>query len=199
MDEAFWALGRGTGVVGLALFSLAVVLGITVRSGRPAAGLPRFGLARLHRDVAVLATAFIGIHIVSLFFDSYAQLQLVDLVLPFLAAYQPFWLGLGTLAVDLTLAVVITALLRHRIGARAFRAVHWTTYLLWPLSVAHGIGAGTDAAQPWFLIVVGVCCAAVLGAAAWRLTTSFRSPQPDATARPETAATRRLTSSEISS
>lgn len=105
MDEALWALGRGTGVVGLALFSLALVLGITVRSGRSAAGLPKFGVARLHRDVALLATVFVGIHIVSLLFDSYAQLQLVDLVVPFLAAYQPFWLGLGTLAVDLTLAV----------------------------------------------------------------------------------------------
>ncbi|RLK52547.1 ferric reductase-like transmembrane domain-containing protein [Microbacterium telephonicum] len=199
MDEALWALGRGTGVIGLALFSLALVLGITVRSGRSAAGLPKFGVARLHRDVALLAMVFIGIHILSLFFDSYAQLQLVDLAVPFLAAYQPFWLGLGTLAADLTLAVVVTALLRHRIGARAFRAVHWATYLLWPLSVAHGIGAGTDAAEPWFLIVVGVCCAAVLGAVAWRVTARFRRPQPVTPARIKTAATRRLASSEVSS
>lgn len=174
MDEALWALGRGTGVVGLVLFSLAVVLGITVRAGRGAAGLPRFGIARLHRDVALLATAFIGIHMVSLLFDSYAQLNVIDLVLPFLAEYRPFWLGLGTLAVDIVLAVVVTALLRHRIGARVFRTVHAGTYVLWPISVAHAVGAGTDAGEPWFLVVVVTCCAAVVAAVSWRVTGRFR-------------------------
>ncbi|MFI8632882.1 ferric reductase-like transmembrane domain-containing protein [Microbacterium sp. NPDC077663] len=176
MDEAMWALGRGTGVVGLVMFSLALVLGITVRGGRAAVGLPRFGVARLHRDVALMATAFIGIHLVSLFFDSYAQLDLVDVVLPFLAEYRPLWLGLGTLAVDIALAVVVTALLRHRIGARAFRVVHFGTYLLWPLAVAHAVGAGTDAAEPWFLVTTAVCVVAVVSAVLWRLSFRLRNP-----------------------
>lgn len=176
MDDALWALGRGTGIVGLLLFTLSVVLGIVVRGGRSVAGLPRFGVARVHRDVALLATAFIGIHLISLLFDSYAQLRLVDLVLPFLASYRPFWLGLGTLAIDLVIAVVVTALLRRRIGARAFRIVHWGTYVLWPIAVAHAIGSGTDAGRPWFLAIVGVCGAAVVGAIGWRLSARFRTP-----------------------
>lgn len=180
MDEALWALGRGTGVVGLVLFSLALVLGVTVRAGAPVPGLGRFGAARLHRDVALLASAFIGIHLVSLLFDSYAQLDLVDLVFPFLASYRPVWLGLGTLAVDLTIAVVITALLRHRLGARVFRAVHVGTYLLWPLAFAHAIGAGSDSGEPWFLVVAGACAVAVAAAVARRLilrSREGRSPQ----------------------
>lgn len=184
MDEAMWALGRGTGVVGVVLFSLALVLGITVRGGRAAAGLPRFGVARLHRDVAVMATVFIGIHLVSLLFDSYAQLDLVDVAVPFLADYRPLWLGLGTLAVDITVAVVITALLRHRIGARAFRVVHLGTYLLWPLAVVHAIGAGTDAAEPWFLVTTAVCVVTVVSAVVWRLSFRLRDrivPAPAAT------------------
>ncbi|QCQ17614.1 ferric reductase-like transmembrane domain-containing protein [Microbacterium sp. RG1] len=174
MDEALWALGRGTGVVGLVLFTLAVVLGIVVRGGRAAVGLPRFGIARLHRDVALMATVFIGIHIVSLLFDSYAQLNLVDLLVPFLATYRPFWLGLGTVAVDLVIAVIATALLRHRIGSRAFRVVHFGTYLLWPISLAHAIGAGTDGTQAWFIALAGVCASAVGVAVAWRLSPRFR-------------------------
>jgi predicted ferric reductase len=176
MDEALWALGRGTGIVGLILFTVSVVLGITVRGGRPLAGLPRFGVARLHRDVALLATTFIGIHLVSLLFDSYAQLKLVDVVLPFLASYRPFWLGLGTLAIDLVVAVVATALLRRRIGVKAFRVVHWATYALWPIAVAHAVGSGTDAARPWFLAIIAVCSAMVLGALGWRLSARFRIP-----------------------
>lgn len=174
MDEALWALGRGTGVVGLVLFSLALVLGVTVRAGAQLPGLGRFGVARLHRDVALLASAFIGIHLVSLLFDSYAQLDLVDLVLPFFASYRPMWLGLGTLAIDITIAVVITALLRHRVGARVFRVIHFGTYLLWPLALVHAIGAGTDSGEPWFLGTAAVCTVAVVVAVARRLVIRVR-------------------------
>jgi len=174
VDEALWALGRGTGVVGLVLFSLAVVGGIVVRSGAPLPGLGRFGAARLHRDIALLATVFIGIHLVSLLFDSYAQLDIVDFFVPFLAAYRPVWLGLGTLAIDLVLAVVVTALLRRRIGARVFRFVHRGTYLLWPLALAHAIGAGTDAGEPWFLATAAACAVVVAAAVGWRLVLRSR-------------------------
>lgn len=173
MDEAFWALGRGTGVVALVLFTLAVLLGILTRSGRPLFTLPRFSITLIHRNVSVLATAFIGIHLLSLLADSHAQLSVVDLVLPFLGAYRPFWLGLGTVAVDLLIAVVATSLLRRVIGQRLFRAVHWSTYLIWPIALAHSLGTGTDAAEPWFLALAAVCTLAVLAAVAWRGSAGF--------------------------
>ncbi|GAB3409795.1 hypothetical protein GCM10027515_29100 [Schumannella luteola] len=176
MDEALWALGRATGAIGLLLMTGSVVLGILTRSGRPAIGLPRFGVATLHRNVGILATAFIAIHVVSLLFDPYAQLKLVDLVVPFLGEYRPFWLGLGTVAIDLMLAVTITALLRRRIGARAFRAVHLSTYALWPIALAHGLGTGTDALTPWMIALTVVCVGAVVAALVWRLSARFRRP-----------------------
>lgn len=182
--DSLWALGRGSGIAALVLFSLSVVLGILTRSGRPAVGLPRFGIATVHRNVSLLATGFLGIHIVSLFFDPYAQLKVVDAVFPFLGAYRPFWLGLGTLALDLLLAVVVTALLRHRIGPRAFRAVHWGAYAMWPIAVVHAIGTGTDATSPVFLTITGVCVVAVAVAVGCRLRLRGRSElAPPATAR----------------
>ena len=42
MNEALWALGRGTGVVALVVFTLSIVLGIISRSGRTVAGLGRW-------------------------------------------------------------------------------------------------------------------------------------------------------------
>nr|BFF16385.1 hypothetical protein GCM10025699_76880 [Microbacterium flavescens] len=75
MDTALWALGRGTGVAALVLFTVSIVLGVLTRSGRPLPGLPRFAVTLVHRDVSLTATVFLLIHIVSLFFDSYAQLR----------------------------------------------------------------------------------------------------------------------------
>jgi predicted ferric reductase len=173
MSEALWALGRGTGVVALVMLTITLVLGIVSRSGRSVGGLGRFGVNEVHRTAALTGVTLVAAHVVSLFFDPYAQLRLVDVVFPFLAGYRPLWLGLGTLAVDLLLVVTVVSLLRERVGPRVFRTVHWATYALWPVALVHSIGTGTDRASEWMLVLAAVCTAAVLGAAGWRLTPSF--------------------------
>ena len=173
MNEALWALGRGTGVVALVMFTVTIVLGILGRSGRSVAGLGRFGVNEVHRTAALTGTTLVGVHVASLFFDPFAQLRLVDVVCPFLGAYRPFWLGLGTLAVDLLAVVIVVSLLRERVGPRVFRTVHWATYALWPVAMAHAIGNGTDRASTWMLGLAAVCTAAVVAAVGWRLTPSY--------------------------
>lgn len=173
MTEALWYLGRGTGVISLVLLTVVVMLGIGNRSGRAVFGLPRFAVAQVHRNAALLAVSLLAIHVGTLLFDPYAQLRLVDLVLPFAGAYRPFWLGLGTLGVDLLIALTVTSLLRQRIGLRAWRAVHWLAYAAWPIAWLHGIGTGSDNGQLWLQIVAGVCLAAVLSAIGWRLSDGF--------------------------
>ena len=173
MNEALWALGRGTGVVALVMFTVTIVLGILGRSGRSVAGLGRFGVNEVHRTAALTGTTLVGVHVVSLFLDPFAQLRMVDTVWPFLGAYRPFWLGLGTLAVDLLAVVIVVSLLRERVGPRVFRAVHWATYALWPVAMAHAIGNGTDRASVWMLGLAAACTAAVVAAVAWRLSPRF--------------------------
>jgi methionine sulfoxide reductase heme-binding subunit len=178
MDTALWVLGRGTGVAAVLLLTLTVLLGIVTRGGRPLPGLPRFAVQLVHRDVALASTAFVAVHVASLLLDTEAELRLVDTVIPFVGSYRWFWLGLGALAVDLLVALVVTALLRRVIGPRAFRAVHWAAYAMWPVAMAHAIGTGTDGTSAWFLVIAGVCAAAVVGAVVWRTTArvaEFRS------------------------
>jgi methionine sulfoxide reductase heme-binding subunit len=173
MNEALWALGRGTGIVALVMFTISLVLGIVTRSGRPVPGLGRFGAADLHRTTALTGTGLVVAHVVSLFFDPYAQLTLVDAVVPFLGAYKPVWLGLGTLAFDLLAVVTVVSLLRHRVGPRVFKAVHWATYALWPIALVHALGNGTDASSPWMIGTAAASVAAVASAVMWRLLPSY--------------------------
>jgi sulfoxide reductase heme-binding subunit YedZ len=172
-SEALWALGRGTGITALTFLTVSLALGIATRSGRRVAVLPRFAVADVHRFAALAGTVLVALHMTLLFFDPYAQLRLIDFVVPFLGAYRPLWLGLGTLAFDVLLVVIVSSLLRHRLGVRTFRAVHWATYALWPIALAHALGNGTDAGRGWFLLLAGCCALTVAAALVWRLRADF--------------------------
>ncbi|MGW4119134.1 ferric reductase-like transmembrane domain-containing protein [Nocardia sp. NPDC004711] len=171
-DEALWAFGRGTGVTALVVLTVAVVAGVVARSGRVVV-LPRAGMAVFHRGAALTAVGLVSVHVVSLLADPWAQLRLVDVVVPFGGVYRPVWVGFGTVAVDLLAAVTVSGLLRHRIGPNAFRAVHWATYVLWPVALIHALGAGTDAFRPWLVAVLLFCAVAVVAAVGWRISRGF--------------------------
>ncbi len=172
-DEALWAIGRGAGITALAFLTVSVALGIGTRSGRPMLALPRFAVADVHRFAALAGTLLVVLHITLLFLDPYAQLRIVDFVVPFLGSYRPLWQGLGTLAFDLLIVIVLTSLLRHRLGARAFRVIHWVTYALWPIALAHALGNGTDAYRIWFLAFAACCALTVIASLVWRLRANF--------------------------
>ncbi|MDI9903109.1 ferric reductase-like transmembrane domain-containing protein [Rhodococcus sp. IEGM 1409] len=173
MDEALWALGRGTGITALVFLTVSMVLGIVTRSGRALAGLPRFGAQNVHKAAALIGVILVVVPMLALLADPYAQLKLVDFVFPFLGDYRAFWLGLGTLAFDVLFAVSLTGLLRNRIGNRTFRLVHWSAYALWPIAFAHGLENGTDSGHTWFLAIAIGSAVAVTGAVLWRLRTDF--------------------------
>jgi sulfoxide reductase heme-binding subunit YedZ len=173
MTDALWYFGRGTGVVSLVLLSIVVALGIGARSGRTAFGLPRFAVNLLHRNAALLSVLLLAGHVLSLYFDPYAQLRYFDLVVPFVGQYRPLWLGLGTLAFDLVLALIATSLLRHRLGVRTWRIVHWLAYLCWPIALLHGLQTGSDSGSWWLRTVLALCTALVLAAVVWRVTPAF--------------------------
>ncbi|HMD46618.1 MAG TPA: hypothetical protein VKG43_10680, partial [Acidimicrobiales bacterium] len=46
---------------------------------------------------------------------------------------------------------------------------HWLAYVCWPIAVAHAIGIGTDTKHGWEDLILGLCVAAVVYAAGWRL------------------------------
>src|SRR5439155_7225345 len=122
---ALWYLTRASGVVSLLLLTAGLVLGIlgTVRwrSDR----WPRFAVVSIHRNLTLFAIAFVALHVLTTIADGYVPVGFKDAVIPFVSKYRPLWLGFGAVAFDLLLALVVTSLLRARIGYRAWRAVHW--------------------------------------------------------------------------
>lgn len=196
MDETLWAIGRATGIIALLLFTASMLLGIVTRSGRPLPGLPRFSVALVHRNVSLFSMVFLALHVGTLMFDSYAKLALIDVVLPFFGDFRPLWQGLGTIALDVAVALAVTGVLRHRIGPRVFRAVHWASYAMWPLALAHSLGNGTDALSGWFLAIAAACVVAVGAAILWRASDRFIESARSRETTAATAAGRTRTSTQ---
>ena len=137
--RALWYLTRGAGAMTLVLLTVSAVLGIADVRRWTSPRVPRFVVDGLHRTVSLLVVALVAVHVVTSIIDSYAPIRLIDAVIPFISAYRPVWVGLGAVAFDLLLALVVTSLLRARLGARSWRAVHWLAYACWPVAFVHGL------------------------------------------------------------
>jgi hypothetical protein len=166
----FWFATRAFGVVALVLLTATVILGIagTARFATP--GLPRVVTAGLHRNLSLLVLALVALHVLTTIADGYAPIGLASAVIPFDSAYRGLWLGLGTVAFDMLLAVALTSLLRDRLPYRTWRGVHWLAYACWPIALWHSLGTGTDSRLSWLLALDALCVASVAGAVGWRLS-----------------------------
>ena len=174
---ALWYASRATGVVTLLLLTAVLLLGILVgRQGR-LPGLPSFAVTGLHRNVSLLAVAFLAIHVITAIVDPYVTIGLAAAVLPFSSSYKPFWLGLGAISLDLMAALILTSLARARMSRRAWRGIHWLAYAAWPLAVGHSLGSSSDTRSGLVLSLLVGCVLAVAFAVAWRLSRAREIPR----------------------
>ncbi|MHB1469312.1 MAG: ferric reductase-like transmembrane domain-containing protein [Solirubrobacteraceae bacterium] len=167
--SAYWYLTRATGAVAMLLLTLVVALGVADVRRLSSPRVPRFLIDALHRNAALLAVLFLAIHIITTVLDGFAPISLIAAFIPFTSSYRPLWLGLGTVACDLLIALVASSLLRRQLGHRAWQAIHWCAYACWPFALIHGLGTGSDAKSGWLLALTVVCTAAILSAVAVRI------------------------------
>ncbi len=151
-DTAFWYLARVGGFVAYVLVWLSVTFGLLLTS-KVARVWPGVGRASsIHRSLSVLALVYIVFHMLILLGDRYIGFSLISLLVPFATtAYRPFWVGLGQVAAYMLAIVAISSYVRRRVGAKIWRVLHYITFILFYLALAHGLLAGTDAHTPWAL------------------------------------------------
>ncbi|MGW7404284.1 ferric reductase-like transmembrane domain-containing protein [Streptomyces sp. NPDC054833] len=164
-----WYASRAGGTLTLILLTATVVLGITSGGRTAPRRIGRFEVGLLHRNLSLLTLVFLAVHVATAVLDPFVHLSWAVSVVPFGASYRPLWLGLGTAALDLLVAVLVTSALRLRLGVRRWKAVHWLAYAAWPLALFHSVGTGTDTRLPLQLWLYAACLTSVVGAVWWRL------------------------------
>lgn len=188
-----WFLNRATGISLLVLLSASVALGVLALRGRAAGDgggrVPRFVTQALHRNLALGATALLAAHVVTAVGDEYVDIRWWDALLPWGGKYEPLWLALGTLSLDLMVAITVTTALRGRLGHRSWRVVHVTSWAAWLSGTVHGVMIGTDLRSPddwasWSIAPTASGIGLVLLALAYRV---LARPRPAARATPAPA------------
>jgi DMSO/TMAO reductase YedYZ heme-binding membrane subunit len=146
------------------------LLGILTANRTVSPRWPAFSLQALHRRLSVITMGFLACHILTSVVDTYVHIGWAAIVVPFASSYKRLWVALGSIGLDLLLAVAVTSHLRHKMRPGTWRAVHWLAYLSWPVALSHSFGIGTDMRQGWAVDLSIACVAAVAGAAMWRVS-----------------------------
>jgi len=143
--------------VTLILLSVAVALGV-VRAAHPA--FQPLLVEGVHRNLTLLAIAFAALHVVAAVADPYAQLSVLDAVVPLLSAYRTTWMAFGIVSGYLFAIVLISSWPVRRLGRVAWQWLHRVAYVGWVVAVVHSLGTGSDVRNPVFLALT---MAAVVG------------------------------------
>jgi hypothetical protein len=164
-----WYLARASGMTLYLLLWASTTLGL----GLTTTLLDRFGgrglICSVHGFATALAYGFLALHMLSLLVDRSVSFGLAELLVPFASPWREPWTGFGVLSGELLVAIGASFGLRRRTGYRIWRALHWLTFPLFGLGLAHGIGAGTDSGTIWATTVYFFTGLAVLWLTAYRV------------------------------
>lgn len=167
-DPTFWLLARASGLTAYGLLTASVLAGLVLKSKPFGRALKPASNLDVHRFLALLGLGMLLLHGGTLLLDRTLQMPLAGLFVPGASPYRAAAVAVGVVAAELMALIYVSFALRRRIGARSWRRLHWTTYLVFLLATVHGFAAGTDSTQPWahdlYLGAVG----AVAFATTWR-------------------------------
>jgi sulfoxide reductase heme-binding subunit YedZ len=166
-DHLFWITSRAAGTAALLFSSVSVGLGLAMAMKLFKGRAPDLRIS--HEALSLATLVALGVHVVSLLGDAYMHPSVADLTVPFVSGYKAPWMSVGIVAGWAMLILGLSFYARRRIGQRRWRAMHRFTSVAWLASIAHALGAGTDAGMTWFVVGLGVVGlpAAVLLAVRW--------------------------------
>ncbi|HEY1825766.1 MAG TPA: ferric reductase-like transmembrane domain-containing protein [Acidimicrobiales bacterium] len=169
-----WYISRATGLVTLVLFTFVIVLGTLVSNRVGGRRVGRFEVNELHRSLSLIAMVFLAIHVLTTVLDTYVATGLLSSIVPFVSRYDRFGVAVGTVSIDLMLAVWISSLAKSRVRPQSWRYIHWLSWLAFISAILHTFLIGSDARVSWGLALCSACAAVVAAAVLWR---AFARPQ----------------------
>jgi len=106
----------------------------------------------LHQYTSLLGLAFGVFHALILLGNQYVPYSFIQLVVPFSNdSYRPLWVGLGQISIYLLALVSFTFYIRKQMGYRTWHIIHYLSYGVLIMALAHGLFSGTDSGNVWIV------------------------------------------------
>ena len=176
--KAFWYLSRGSAIAAYWILWLSMAMGvmITNKMAKIWPGIPP--AYELHQYTSLLGLGFALFHALILTGDAYIKYTIVQVLLPFASQnYQPLWVGVGQVAFYLWGVIVLSFYVRKQIGKKAWRLIHFVSYLSFGAVMLHGIFSGTDSAVPWTHYLYWFSGASLLFLTVYRVANALQGSQ----------------------
>ncbi len=180
--KVFWYLSRGSAIVAFLFLWLSMLLGLllTTKFGKTWPGLAIS--IDFHQFVSLLGLFFVLLHILLLLGDVYMNTTLWQLFIPFGGiTYRPLSVALGQIGFYGWIALVGSFYIRKLIGKHAWRAVHFSSFVMFIVSLIHGVTSGTDTNTVLMQIIYWMSAGSVIFMVLIRVMTAILPENPVAT------------------
>ncbi len=169
-----WYASRAAGVASYLFVWLGLVGGLLMSSAWFDGLIHRGRLLAIHQVASIAGMALGLFHGLVLIPDGWTQFGLWDILVPFGSYYQPLLSAVGTLVLYLGVIVSASFWFRSLMGAKAWRMLHYSSFLVYAGALWHGINIGTDVGEPWLLSIYVVTSLTVTFGLVVRIT--YRRP-----------------------
>lgn len=142
--QLWWFVTRSAGIIAYLLLWFSTVWGLALPSKLLTPVLEQTFTVDFHEFISLLSLGFVLLHIFVLLIDRFLPYTPLQILIPFLSPYRPFWVGLGIIGFYISLLVTITFYMRSKIGMKTFRSIHMLSLLGYVGVTLHGLYAGTD-------------------------------------------------------
>jgi len=176
--KAYWYLSRGSAFVALGLLWISMVLGllITDKVAKSWPGAP--AAFAIHEYVSLLGLVFAGFHALILLGDHFIKYQVAQILVPFGSVnYHPIWVGVGQVGFYVWALISATFYVRHLIGPKAWRLIHFASFFNFAVAMIHGLGAGTDHATAWAQAIYWTMGASTFFLTVYRVAAAVVGPE----------------------
>jgi sulfoxide reductase heme-binding subunit YedZ len=190
--QSWWYVTRAAGLTAYFLLWLSMVWGLAVPSRFFHPVIDGAYSYDFHEFLSLLGLGFVLLHVIVLLFDKFLPFNILQVLIPFIDSYRPFWVGMGVIGFYIFLLVTVTFYIKSRIGIQAFRSIHVLSLLGYVGATLHGLFAGTDSAFPLAkALYIGTGLIVIFLTVYWMVLGMFNKRERQAAEKRVRAATRR--------
>lgn len=165
-----WYASRSAGIASYLFLWLGLAGGLAMSSAWFDGVVGRAKLLAIHQSASIAGVLLGFAHALVLIPDGWTSFGVLDVLVPFGSYYERTGTGIGSLSLYLAAVVTASFWFRRRIGTKAWKWLHYSSFAAWLGGLYHGIRLGTDSAEPWLLGIYFLTALAVVFALVVRLT-----------------------------